>query len=397
MPSKKAASKYIRQAYFTRIFGYLFIELIIISTIYESFSLSLHLPVLVLGLLLPHSLYIFSKFMDHEKSTAWSEYIDIIYFGLLATFLNWGVFPLLFLSIGICVSAITTLGFRFFLKTTALFMATIYFSALYNDFEISIHSNIYTALICAVGIVVYVSAISSNTYFQRLYLNKVRKELKEQKLKIETLALKLSKYLSPQVYNSIFLGRQDVKIETYKKPLTVFFSDIVGFTSISENMEQDKLAGWLNNYLNEMSKIAINGYSGTVDKFIGDSVMIFFGDPESKGEKEDAIQCVKMSLEMLKKSKELGVKSRMGIHSGECIVGNFGSEDCMNYTIVGGAVNLASRLESNSDTDRILISDTTYDLVKDQISCEFRGKIRVKGIDRDISTYWVIDHKQIEQ
>ncbi len=213
-------------------------------------------------------------------------------------------------------------------------------------------------------------------------------ELKAAREKLAQLAQKLSKYLSPQVYASIFSGEKDVKIESYRKPLTVFFSDIVGFTPTTEGMDHNELTVWLNNYLNEMSEIALR-YGGTLDKFVGDCVMIFFGDPKSLGVEEDARQCVRMAVEMRNRAKELGINIRLGISSGQCTVGNFGSEDRMDYTIIGKVVNASARLESSSEPGRIQISDTTHALVKDVIRCEHRGEIQVKGIDRDLETYWV--------
>jgi class 3 adenylate cyclase len=110
-------------------------------------------------------------------------------------------------------------------------------------------------------------------------------ELQEALFKAEKdkaeIAVKLAKYLSPQVYDSIFSGEKDVKIESYRKKLTVFFSDIKDFTKTTDSMESEALTGLLNEYLNEMSKIALE-YGGTIDKYIGDAIMIFFGDPESR-------------------------------------------------------------------------------------------------------------------
>ena len=182
--------------------------------------------------------------------------------------------------------------------------------------------------------------------------------------KIEELTNKLSKYLSPQVYQSIFSGKQNVKIEAYRKKLTVFFSDIKGFTEITDRLEPEVLSSLLNSYLNEMSKIALK-YGGTIDKFIGDAILIFFGDPESKGDKEDAKACVLMALEMRERMKHLrklwedqGISNpldiRIGINTGFCNVGNFGSEDRLDYTIIGGEVNLASRLSLMLKLDKFL-------------------------------------------
>ena len=222
--------------------------------------------------------------------------------------------------------------------------------------------------------------------------------------KIEQLAGKLSKYLSPQVYQSIFSGEKNVKIEAYRKNLTVFFSDIKGFTEITDSLEPEVLSSLLNNYLNEMSKIALK-YGGTIDKFVGDAIMIFFGDPETKGQKEDAKACVLMAIEMRERMKYLQkmwedqgiskpLRIRIGVNTGYCNVGNFGSEDRLDYTIIGGEVNLASRLESNADAGQILISHETYALVKNQIICEKKEEIKVKGIAHKVQTYQVVNTKE---
>lgn len=220
-------------------------------------------------------------------------------------------------------------------------------------------------------------------------------------LELKSLASKLAKYLSPQLYKSIFSGERDVKIETYRKKLTVFFSDIKDFAQITDSMQSEALSTLLNEYLNEMSKIAIR-YGGTIDKYIGDAMMIFFGDPDSKGDKEDAIACVSMAIEMRRTMRDLhdnwleqGVtrplKIRIGINTGYCTIGNFGSEERLDYTIIGGEVNLASRLESQSDVDKILISHETYALVKEKIYCRYTGELDVRGFAYKVKTYEVVD------
>ena len=213
------------------------------------------------------------------------------------------------------------------------------------------------------------------------------------------LSEKLAKYFSPQVYDSIFSGELDVKIQTQRKPLTVFFSDLQGFTELTERLEPEILTELLTQYLTEMSKIAIR-WGGTIDKFIGDAILVFFGDPESRGNKEDAMACVSMALEMLEKLELLreawrerglarSLNARMGIHSGVCTVGNFGSEDRLDYTVIGNGVNLAARLETNSESNKILISEDTYLLVKEEIKCIKKQEISVKGVSYPIQTYEV--------
>ena len=127
--------------------------------------------------------------------------------------------------------------------------------------------------------------------------------------------------------------------------------------------------------------------------------MIFFGDPESEGKEKDAINCVKMAIDMQNMMKTLSkifmknfnlphpLNMRIGINSGECTVGNFGSEKRLDYTVIGGAVNLASRLESNSPACKILISDVTEKLIRGNINCQKYDKIKAKGINVPINTF----------
>ncbi|ABK44329.1 adenylate/guanylate cyclase [Magnetococcus marinus MC-1] len=231
-------------------------------------------------------------------------------------------------------------------------------------------------------------------------LKETMSQLQGRNTELEVISHKLAKYLSPQVYASIFSGRQEVLIQSKRKKLTIFFSDIVGFTSTTDSMESEELTTLLNDYLNEMSKIALR-HGGTIDKFIGDAIMIFFGDPESHGEKNDAIACVSMAIDMrdrlqlLRKvwREEHGFsrpfRIRIGITTGYCTVGNFGSNERMDYTIIGGTVNLASRLEHQAEPDTILISHETYALVKERIQCTPQAEIQVKGIAHPVSTYRV--------
>jgi class 3 adenylate cyclase len=218
---------------------------------------------------------------------------------------------------------------------------------------------------------------------------------------LKRLSSQLAKYLSPQVYESIFLGNKEVKIASSRKKLTVFFSDIVGFTEEADRLQSEELTQLLNHYLTEMSRIALN-YGATIDKYVGDAILIFFGDPETKGVKEDALACVKMAIDMRRRMhnlediwRELGIERplqvRMGIHTGYCTVGNFGSEDRMDYTIIGGAVNTASRLESLATPGEILISYETFAQVKNQIHCQEYEEVEVKGIPYPIATYQVVE------
>ena len=225
-----------------------------------------------------------------------------------------------------------------------------------------------------------------------------QKELVEEKnAKLESLSIKLSKYLAPQIYQSIFSSDQEVSLETKRKKLTVFFSDIKDFTQITDDLEAEDLASLLNEYFSEMSQIALE-HGATIDKFIGDAMLMFFGDPDTKGVEEDAKACVRMAVAMQRRMTELEAiwrasghqhpfKMRIGINTGFCNVGNFGSEARMDYTIIGGEVNLAARLESQAVPGGILMSYETYALVRDIVEAEEQPSIEAKGIRRDIRPF----------
>jgi len=235
---------------------------------------------------------------------------------------------------------------------------------------------------------------------QKKVAEDAKAEAQSKTQQMEDVSGQLAKYLSPQIYESIFSGKQNVEIKSYRKKITVFFSDIVNFTAISDKLESEELTALLNFYLNEMSQIALK-HGATIDKYIGDAIMIFFGDPESFGIEEDARRCVAMAVEMQQRmaelwgywSKHFGLKKdleiRVGINTGYCTVGNFGSEDRLDYTVVGAAVNLASRLESAAMPSGILVSEETYFQVKDYFSFDAPQQLELKGLERGVIAYEV--------
>lgn len=223
--------------------------------------------------------------------------------------------------------------------------------------------------------------------------------LDEKTRTLESLAVKLSKYLSPQVYASIFAGSRDVELATERKRLTVFFSDIKDFTATTADMQPEDLTAMLNRYFTVMSKIAL-AHGAHIDKFIGDAMLMFFGDPETRGAEEDAWACVRMAVAMQRQMVELQqewraigfeqpFEMRIGINTGYCNVGNFGSDDRMDYTIIGAEVNLAARIEAAADPGGILISYPTYALVRDIVRADERGTIAAKGIRREVRVFAV--------
>jgi class 3 adenylate cyclase/preprotein translocase subunit SecG len=231
-------------------------------------------------------------------------------------------------------------------------------------------------------------------------LSDAYEDVKQHERELESLSNKLSKYLSPQVYSSIFSGKQKVSLASQRKKLTVLFSDIVSFTRATDRMEAEDLTFVLNQYLTEMTGIALQ-HGGTVDKYIGDAIMLFFGDPETRGVKEDALACVETAIAMQQRVEDLRdqwlsagmdspISCRISIHTGYCAVGNFGSEDRMDYTIIGGTVNLASRLEHEAPVGGILLSADTHILVKDKIKCQPMGAVEIRGMAYPVDTFKVI-------
>ena len=208
----------------------------------------------------------------------------------------------------------------------------------------------------------------------------------------------LSKYLSPKLSKSI-IANNNTHVDATDKPLTLFFSDMQGFSRLSEQLEPEKLSWVVNTFLSEMTDIALS-FDGTLDKMIGDSIMVFFGDPNSFGKQSDAVACVSMAIAMREAMRGLTTKwqkaginnppqIRMGINTGSCRVGNFGTQRMLNYTVVGTTVNLASYLESIAQPNEILISEATYNLVRNQIHCTQKKLINYRWLSKDLRVYCV--------
>ena len=209
----------------------------------------------------------------------------------------------------------------------------------------------------------------------------------------------LEQYVSPAMLATVIeKAPQDVlKAEVGgKEYLTILFSDIRGFTTLSESLDAGKVVEILNSYLSEMVDV-IFGYEGTLDKFIGDAIMAFWGAPVKVNDHGE--RAVKSAIEMIQRLEILNetIKKRggspleigIGINSGEVILGNIGSEKKLDYTVIGDNVNLASRVEGLTKEYgcHILITETTYEEVKKSIPCRVVDIVRVKGKKRGVRIY----------
>lgn len=209
----------------------------------------------------------------------------------------------------------------------------------------------------------------------------------------------IRRYVPSQLADEILAGKHNPERNTERKKLTVVFSDIRGFTDTADQMEPEEFSALLNEYLSEMAEIA-EAYGGTIDKFVGDAIMVFFGAPVSRGAGEDALKAVQMSVAMQQRMRELETKwfnegvqepfrIRIGVNTGVANVGSFGSQGRKDYTAIGNQVNLAARLQASCPPGKVLISHTTWALVREKIVTEDAGEINVKGVHYPVKTYVV--------
>jgi adenylate cyclase len=206
----------------------------------------------------------------------------------------------------------------------------------------------------------------------------------------------LRRYLSPKLTERILAGDHIFGVQSQRKLMTVVFTDIRGFSAITDSLEPEEISHLLDRYLSEMIKI-VHRYDGTLNKIVGDGLLIFFGDPIPM--EDHAERAVRMAIDMQKKVKELGPEWRqyghelglgIGINTGFMTVGNIGSDIHRDYTVIGNQVNVAARLESVAKAGQILISQRTYSQLKGVVEVEEIGEIRVKGIHSPVQTYRVI-------
>jgi adenylate cyclase len=213
----------------------------------------------------------------------------------------------------------------------------------------------------------------------------------------EVLRRTFEPYFPPLIVKRIMANPHAIATGGQKKELTILFSDIKDFTNYSASMTPDHIQRLLSEYFEAMTEIVFR-YHGTVDKFIGDGLMVFFGDPDPHP--DHALRCVKAAIDMQKEAREIRkrwekqgnmpIQIRIGINTGTVVVGNMGSTRRLSYTVLGSAVNLAERLEVNAPVGGILISQRTYDLVKDYVPARPLGQIQIKGLDEGVSVYEVL-------
>ena len=212
-----------------------------------------------------------------------------------------------------------------------------------------------------------------------------------------------SKYVSPQIYKQLASKYEEVSLSAYRAEISVLFSDIRGFTPFTEDLTPEEVSRYLNEYFTKMVEVILK-HDGTIDKFMGDAIMAFFGAPIHTG--DHARRAASAAIEMMETLEALNnkwsqqgrrlINIGIGINTGSALIGNFGSPQLMDYTVIGDTVNLASRLESlnKAENTNILISAFTYQKLKDEIEVQIIGPRTVKGKSESIVVYELLGFKE---
>ena len=209
----------------------------------------------------------------------------------------------------------------------------------------------------------------------------------------------IRRYVPEQVADAVLSDTPEAIERHKRRKLTIFFSDLVGFTDLSDELEPEDLATVLHDYFTEMSAIA-RKHSGTVDDLIGDAVLVLFGAPDFTDDHDHALRAVRMAVEMQEAMGPLNqqwasagipetLTVRMGINTGVATVGNFGSAERTKYTALGKQVNVAARIQAQCEPSKVLIGHTTWQLVRDEIPCIPKGALTLKGLHKPMPAYEV--------
>ena len=289
------------------------------------------------------------------------------------------------------------------LKLVSVSIVTIiifyYVSVILSSAEIDCHTTWITPIILLATMIVMLC------HFRHIYYEYIHYEARAEQVvgRLSTMVSvinKLTRFVPPQVWEPIVKADGPVTVANKRAKLTIMFSDIVGFTELSDSLSADNLADILNTYMHCMTLIA-NKHGAVLDKFIGDGMVCFFGEPNSRGPRQDALDCVAMAIDMRREMRTLrqkwrlmgfeGLYIRVGISTGYCHVGNFGSNNRLSYTLIGKEANLASRLEAVAGKGEIYISESTHDYIAHDFDCEYAGAFSLKGFDDKVSAWKVLD------
>ena len=393
--------------YFHRLMGYAMLSLILVVYHYTSADtqFQIYVPFLFLGIVL--STQRFTRWLNYRYNAKTKRNIlfildmmsvavfcSAVQLNLVLMFL--AIFALFYTAINNQISFMMV-ALSALIAVVVFYLCNIFIFGFDEYFQQTSSELTVLAFLC------FITFFGVGSFYQRghnQYLRRQKEHYNSQMTRYMEFANQLSRYAPVQLWQSIMKGESEAKIEYKRKKMTIFFSDIQGFTELSETLIPDDLAFLLNDYLSHMTEIA-KQYEATVDKFMGDAILIFFGDPHTQGVEQDAKTCLEMAMAMrqqMKLLRERWIKMgypplhiRMGISTGYCHVGNYGATHRMAYTIVGRDANLAARLQSAAEVDEILISEETHNLIKNDYLCAPKAPIFLKGIQGPVKTWQVME------
>lgn len=330
-----------------------------------------------------------------------SFWISIVALGVIGSLL----FPARFVSFGMLLSLASTVALLL-----ALWLGWLPYASLLEsppaDFVRQPDSLLWIAMVAANSLLFSTVVVAPFVYTvmrwrrREAELAQAHADLAQSQQRLTRATELIRRYVATQVADRVLAGGEAPLDGHERRVLTIFYSDIKGFTEASDQMDTEDLSRTLNEYLSEMSQIAI-AHGGTVDKFVGDAIMIFFGAPNEMAEHEQARNAVRMAIAMGRRMEELRAKwfdegmqfpfeKRVGINTGIASVGSFGSRDRLDYTAIGQQVNLAARLEGACAPGRILVSHATWMLVGNEIPCVPKGELVVPGMAEPVKVYEVV-------
>jgi len=276
----------------------------------------------------------------------------------------------------------------FLFELTILFSSALFIFFIYRFSFICFNKFNYVTGITGPSFAVMLAYITGTTYHfitEKRQSGMIRKMFRQ--------------YVNSSLLDSLISNPDQLKLGGVRKELTVFFSDIAGFTNLSESKSSEELVALLNEYLSAMTEIIFD-FKGTLDKYQGDAIMAIWGAPVPVD--DHALLCCRAAIKMQHKLIELKmkwesegqdvIKVRMGVNTGEMIVGNMGGKERFDYTVIGDNVNLASRLEGVNKEyyTNMIISEQTYEQVKSHVYVRELDYIRVKGKNKPIKIFELV-------
>ena len=311
--------------------------------------------------------------------------------GAIGSVPNWLLWSVNFGIVAVAVYLVVILSLRGAFLSNFLFLIGIYIGAQYVFNNGRIWFPYLTTVIATAA------AMPLGLAYQYFSERVLHSESEKQRAQLMGL---FSKYVDPEVAQTIWLRRDEVSLEGQEKVATVLFTDIRGFTAMTAGMASQTVLQWLNKYFTEMDSI-IRAHGGLLNKFIGDGLLVVYGVPLSRGLKEDTCEAVRTAFAMLRRLEELNrvrdpnspfpdVRIGVGIHTGALTCGNVGSASRLEYSVIGETVNLASRLETlNKDFHtEIILSGETYEIVRDVFPNLYPlGTTPVRGFDHPMLIY----------